>query len=216
MGKFTIQRYLLFKKFPRLYDWIITAFGYKRAIGRLLNKFDFDGIVSDLGCGSGLLSIFIAKRNRNCRVIAVDKSNGLLKILHEYTRNERIKNIDLVKADLSLGIPIKEDSLDFVVTSGLIEYIDPENLFKEVYKTIKSDGKLLVLVIRNNIFGKILGKIFGFKPHNLRYVLDLLQTSGFEEIKVMDMKDLRGLNKIKICIISRKTTISFRDKHTEN
>ena len=83
MGKFTIQRYLLFKKFPRLYDWIISVFGYKRAIGKLLNKFDFDGIVSDLGCGSGLLSIFIAKRNRNCRVIAVDKSNGLLKILHK-------------------------------------------------------------------------------------------------------------------------------------
>ena len=211
-----IQRYLLFKKFPRMYDWIISTFGYKRAVRKLLNKFDFYGIVADLGCGSGLLSTFIAKKNRNCRLIALDKSSGLLKILHEYICNEEIKNIDLVKADLSLGIPIKEGSLDFVVTSGLIEYLDPKDFFKEVYKTIKNDGKLLVLIVRNNIFGKILGKMFGFKPHDLRYILDLLQTSGFEEIEVVDVEDLRGLNKIKICVISRKTRSSFRDKHIEN
>jgi len=158
----------------------------------------------------------------------IEQARALKRLKEEYGITYKEIAEKLGKSEVSIINTVRLLKLPLTVQKGVYEgkitegharailMAKPKKRLSLYYKTIKNNGKFLVLVIRDNIFGKILGKIFGFRPHNLRYVLDLLQTSGFEEIEVMDMKDLRGLNKIKICVISRKTTISFRDKHTEN
>ena len=205
MDVYNIQRYMLFEKFPRLYDLIIDVFGYKKAVRRFMKRFKSNGIILDLGCGSGLLSLCMAKNNRNSSIIAIDKSDGLLEILRAQLDREGVKNVDIIRSDLSQGLPIKNDTLDFVVTSGLIEYIDYGDLFKEVYRSLKMDGRFLILAIKNNVFGRFLGKIFGFRPCNLRDILDMLYKTGFRRVKLLDIDDLKGLNMIKTCIVSIKS-----------
>ena len=205
MEIYNIQRYMLFEKFPRLYDLIIEVFGYKRTVRRFMKRFENNGIILDLGCGSGLLSVCMAKNNRNCSVIAIDKSDGLLKILKNQLDREGVKNVEIIRSDLSQGLPIKNDTLDFVITSGLIEYIDYDDLFKEVYRSLKMNGRFLILAIKNNMFGRFLGKIFGFRPCNLRDILDMLYKTGFRRVNLLDIDDLKGLNMIKTCIVSIKS-----------
>ena len=205
MEMYNIQRYMLFEKFPRLYDLIIEVFGYKRAVRRFMRRFKSNGVIVDLGCGSGLLSVCVAKNNRNSSVIAIDKSDGLLKILRDQLDKEGVKNVEIIRSDLSQCLPIKNNTLDFVITSGLIEYIDYGDLFKEVYRSLKMDGRFLILAIKNNVFGRFVGKIFGFRPCNLRDILDMLYKTGFRRVKLLDIDDLKGLNMIKTCIVSIKS-----------
>jgi len=205
MEIYNIQRYMLFEKFPRLYDLIIEVFGYKRTVRRFMKRFENNGIILDLGCGSGLLSVCMAKNNRNCSVIAIDKSDGLLKILKNQLDREGVKNVEIIRSDLSQGLPIKNNTLDFVITSGLIEYIDYDDLFNEVYRSLKMDGRFLILAIKNNMFGRFLGKIFGFRPCNLRDILDMLYKTGFRKVNLLDIDDLKGLDMIKTCIVSIKS-----------
>jgi len=205
MDVYNIQRYMLFEKFPRLYDLIIEVFGYKKTVRRFMKRFESNGIILDLGCGSGLLSVCMAKNNRNCSVIAIDKSDGLLKILKNQLDREGVKNMEIIRSDLSQGLPIKNNTLDFVITSGLIEYVDYDDLFNEVYRSLKMNGRFLILAIKNNVFGRFLGKIFGFRPCNLRDILDMLYKTGFRRVKLLDIDDLKGLNMIKTCIVSIKS-----------
>jgi len=206
MEVYNIQRYVLFEKFPRLYDLIIDVFGYKRAVRRFMKRFKSNGIILDLGCGSGLLSLCMAKNNRNSSVIAIDKSDGLLKILRAQLDREGVRNVEIIRSDLSQGLPIKNDTLDFVVTSGLIEYIDYGDLFKEVYRSLKMNGRFLILAIKNNVFGRFLGKIiFGFRPCNIGDILDMLYKIGFRKVDLLDIDDSKGLKMIKTCIVSIKS-----------
>jgi len=205
MKVYNIQRYVLFEKFPRLYDLIINVFGYKRAVRRFMRRFKSNGVIVDLGCGSGLLSVCVAKNNRNSSVIAIDKSDGLLKILRDQLDKEGVKNVEIIRSDLSQCLPIKNNTLDFVITSGLIEYVDYDDLFKEVYRSLKMNGRFLILAIKNNVFGRLLGKIFGFRPCNLRDILDMLYKTGFRKVNLLDIDDLKGLDMIKTCIVSIKS-----------
>ena len=205
MKVYNIQRYVLFEKFPRLYDLIINVFGYKRAVRRFMRRFKSNGVIVDLGCGSGLLSVCVAKNSRNSSVIAIDKSNGLLKILRDQLDKEGVKNVEIIRSDLSQCLPIKNNTLDFVITSGLIEYVDYDDLFKEVYRSLKMNGRFLILAIKNNVFGRLLGKIFGFRPCNLRDILDMLYKTGFRKVNLLDIDDLKGLDMIKTCIVSIKS-----------
>jgi len=205
MKVYNIQRYVLFEKFPRLYDLIIEVFGYKRAVRRFMRRFKSNGVIVDLGCGSGLLSVCVAKNNRNSSVIAIDKSDGLLKILRDQLDKEGVKNVEIIRSDLSQCLPIKNNTLDFVITSGLIEYVDYDDLFKEVYRSLKMNGRFLILAIKNNVFGRLLGKIFGFRPCNLRDILDMLYKTGFRKVNLLDIDDLKGLDMIKTCIVSIKS-----------
>ena len=212
MKVYNIQRYVLFEKFPRLYDLIINVFGYKRAVRRFMRRFKSNGVIVDLGCGSGLLSVCVAKNNRNSSVIAIDKSDGLLKILRDQLDKEGVKNVEIIRSDLSQCLPIKNNTLDFVITSGLIEYVDYDDLFKGVYRSLKMNGRFLILAIKNNVFGRLLGKIFGFRPCNLRDILDMLYKTGFRRVKLLDFDDLKGLNMIKTCIVSIKSSFSFQGR----
>ena len=205
MKVYNIQRYVLFEKFPRLYDLIIDVFGYKRTVRMFMRRFKSNGVIADLGCGSGLLSVCVAKNNRSSSVIAIDKSDGLLKILRDQLDKEGVKNVEIIRSDLSQCLPIKNNTLDFVITSGLIEYVDYDDLFKEVYRSLKMNGRFLILAIKNNMFGRLLGKIFGFRPCNLRDILDMLYKTGFRKVNLLDIDDLKGLDMIKTCIVSIKS-----------
>ncbi|MCD6107942.1 MAG: hypothetical protein J7J89_00465 [Thermoplasmata archaeon] len=67
MKVYNIQRYMLFEKFPRLYDLIIEVFGYKKTARIFMKRFESNGIISDLGCGSGLLSLCMAENKKNSK-----------------------------------------------------------------------------------------------------------------------------------------------------
>ena len=153
MEKYSLHKWILFKEFPVLYEWIINLFGYKEAIEkficRVTKKFD-SRMILDVGCGSGLVSISLAELHKNSVIIGIDKSMKMVKFSQKTSNDIGLKNTVFLRADLSKSCPLKNDSIDMIVTSGALEYIKLDEGLKELYRCIKKDGIFIIIDIKNN------------------------------------------------------------------
>ena len=113
---------------------------------RLIQEIDTNNnpAILDLGTGDGRLLIAIAKKNPHCTFIGVDISEGMLKQAKENFRRLGLKGT-FSKVDMNT-IPLKDNSVDYVVSSTAIHHVKNKNkLFTEIFRVLKPKGKLLVI-----------------------------------------------------------------------
>jgi SAM-dependent methyltransferase len=92
------------------------------------------GIVLDLGCG--MVPLFGSYSRHADQVICLDWPNSP----HE------MRHVDIA-CDLSLTIPIKDNAVDTVILSDVLEHIsDPENLLAEIHRVCRPEANLLMSV----------------------------------------------------------------------
>ncbi len=98
--------------------------------------------VLEVGCGSGLLSFFIAK-NPKVTVTAIDANQSAL----DFATNQfKLPNLTYSKGLLD-ELNFKESSFDKIVFLEVIEHITEkqgEEIFKSFYKLLKPNGKLVI------------------------------------------------------------------------
>lgn len=78
------------------------------------------GQVLDIGCGSGILSLIIAKSVENCTVTGIDIQKDLLDLARENAEmNDVAKTTDFQAVDITKPIPqeLKNKQFDYVVTN---------------------------------------------------------------------------------------------------
>jgi ubiquinone/menaquinone biosynthesis C-methylase UbiE len=122
---------------------------YKYFVGKILKKGIRSGRVLDIGTGSGLLAIELAKA-KNCHfdIIAVDSSKNMVNKAREnaelYGVADKIEFIVATAASL----PFPENSFDVVVSyASLHHWFKPVAVFNEVARIIKETG---LAFIRDN------------------------------------------------------------------
>lgn len=93
--------------------------------------------ILDVGAGTGRLAVTLAKME--AEVTAIDVSQKMLDEL--YKKNSKIKTI----VGDAESLPFPDDSFDFVIAVFLIVHLkNPSMFFKEAYRILKDDGKLLI------------------------------------------------------------------------
>ena len=100
--------------------------------------------VADIGCGTGYLSIPLAKRlGDEGRVYAIDINSEMLSILEE--RAEGLKNIETIKSDEN-DIPIKSNIIDisFLITV-FHELKNPERFIEEIVRISKDKHRIGII-----------------------------------------------------------------------
>ena len=105
-------------------------------------------IVADLGCGSGFYSVPAAQMvGSSGAVFAVDVQESALAATVSTANQFGLKNIKIVKADLEKPLmDIGENSCDLVILGNILHQIRAqEMLLKNVYKILKTGGKLLAI-----------------------------------------------------------------------
>ena len=98
--------------------------------------------VLDLACGTGIVTLGIARRFPNCRVTGVDITKEYLDIAREKAEREKIGNVDWIhqKAErVSLDGPF-----DAVTASYLPKYADLPVLAKNVNRLLKPGGRFIL------------------------------------------------------------------------
>src|SRR5438067_12257179 len=110
---------------------------WSRALGRLLPHLD----VADLSCGTGALSVEVARWARS--VGAIDQSREALEAARARGGRRGARNVEFVLADLH-ELDLRR-RFDLVVASQSLHFVDdPPRVLSETRKLLKKHGRLLL------------------------------------------------------------------------
>jgi len=152
---------------------------WSAALGSLVPPLE----VADFGCGTGSLTVEIAKWAK--RVTAVDRSERSLAQAKERATREGRSNVTFIEADLSkTGLPAGKH--DLVVLSQTLHHVArPGDVLKEAHRILVPGGRLLVLELLPHTEAWVqerLGHVhLGFDPEALR---GDIQSAGFQKANV--------------------------------
>jgi ArsR family transcriptional regulator len=142
---------------------------WSRALGFLLPPW----IVADLGCGEGYLTIEAARWA--ARVIAVDRSELVLRRAKALARRRRVSNVTWKKGSLE-RLPIEDDVVDVAMLSQALHHAaDPARAVAEAVRVTAPGGRLLLLDLRTHheewVKSKLGDRRLGFDDEELRRLL---------------------------------------------
>jgi len=134
-----------------------TYYSWLHSNAEMLEFFKPEGLVLDLGCGSGNRSIYMLEKG--LKVISLDiYYESLRKFKDERLGRfgNSIKNIDIIHAN-AMHLPFRSKSFDSVLCSWVLEHLtDPEQCLKEIHRILKRDGEAYFSTPTLNIPLKIL------------------------------------------------------------
>jgi ubiquinone/menaquinone biosynthesis C-methylase UbiE len=105
-------------------------------------------VVADLGCGAGFFAVAAARVVGNSgTVYAVDVQDSKLAATQSAAKQYNLNNIITMKADLDKPfLEVPEGQCDVVIMASILHEIDSrEELLKNVYRLLKTGGKILAV-----------------------------------------------------------------------
>lgn len=154
-------------------SWFLWA----NALGALLPPLD----VADFGCGTGVLSVALARWAK--RVIAIDNSREALRKAKERAAREKIGNIRFLEEDLH-ELSLGSAQVDLVVLSQSLHHVSqPSAVLKEAARILRKGGRLVLLELMPHKEAWVrerLGHLhLGFSPEALE---GELSAAGFSQL----------------------------------
>lgn len=152
---------------------------WSRALGLLMPKLK----VADLGCGEGYLTIEAARWAS--RVIAVDRSELVLRRAKALARRRRVSNVIWKKGELE-KLPIHDASVDVAMLAQALHHAQhPARAIAEAARVTAPGGRVLVLDLRQHqeewVRGKLGDRRLGFDDDELKR---LLTAAGLADVRV--------------------------------
>jgi SAM-dependent methyltransferase len=152
---------------------------WSRALGLLMPLVK----VADLGCGEGYLTIEAARWAS--RVIAVDRSDAVLKRAKALARRRRVSNVIWKKGELE-KLPMADASVDVAMLSQALHHAHrPARAIAEAARVTAAGGRVLVLDLRAHeeewVRAKLGDRLLGFDDGELK---SMLVASGLDDVKV--------------------------------
>ena len=119
---------------------------WRRRVMRIVRRSKAHKIM-DVATGTGDLAIAMAKRVDRIQILGVDLSEEMLAVAREKIRKQGLEErIMLEKGDAENLVMVADESVDAVtVAFGVRNFENMEQGLRELYRTIKHGGKLVVL-----------------------------------------------------------------------
>ena len=163
---------------------------WSRALGLLMPPLK----VADLGCGDGYLTMEAARWAS--RVIAVDKSEVVLKRARSLARRRRVTNVIWKKGELD-RLPMPDGAVDVAMLSQALHHAhNPARAVVEAARVTVPGGRVLLLDLR---------------AHEEEWVRSKLgdRRLGFDDNELRRMLIGAGLTNVKVGVGARKTGDPF-------
>lgn len=196
---------LAYGKIANAYDAFLTFSGFRRGIENFLDRQRLDlparPRILDAGCGTGLISRYLAGRFPSSRILAFDIdpamlramarelagdgiSDGTIAIAHGDLRNPH--RLQLIRTHESTAIP--EASLDAIFVSGALEHVPLGETVARLARLLKPGGLFFNLGVRRNPAGAVLAMVYRFRPYRITEMREACETAGLEDIRVLRLK----------------------------
>lgn len=138
--------YRFFSGTGSTYDLIVhfATFGFDRWWKRkILEKIpEGSSNIMDQACGTGILTLKIARQFPHCRVVGVDLLDEYLTLAKEKARRLKLENVEFVLGraeEVSLG-----EGFDCITSSYLAKYAELGSLIQNIRKMLRSGGILIM------------------------------------------------------------------------
>ena len=144
--------------------------------------------VMDIGCGAGDYSLYAAETVGESGIVyAIDRWETVISSLQEKTDKQGIKNIKAMQCDISKGFTFDDNSIDVCLMATILHGLNlpkiGENLFSEICRVLKTDGKIVTIDIKKEEMP------FG-PPMELRLlpeqIEELVKPYGLKKIQYID------------------------------
>ena len=152
-----------------LYNLTFKFNGYGRSLHHYLRTHPIplsrNAQILDAGCGTGLLTIALLKAlDHPVRITAIDLSGSSIETAKKAVEEKagREDKVRFTQANV-LALPFANNSFDFVVTSGVLEYVPLRDGLGELARVLKPKGYILHLPVRPSPVGTMLEVMFRFK-----------------------------------------------------
>jgi ubiquinone/menaquinone biosynthesis C-methylase UbiE len=144
-----------------------------------------DGKVLDIGTGTGLLAIELAKKIPDVEVIGLDLSDVALKVARKNLQEiEHPFKVSFEKGDAE-DTPFEDDRFDLVVSSNTLHLIkNPVRMFDEIQRVLKPSGKFFISDLRRSLLGMFSKHIRA--SYSPREIKEMLRRSMLQKWKVKD------------------------------
>jgi SAM-dependent methyltransferase len=128
--------------------WLRARAG-RSAFAQLLDRsIGGDARIAEIGCGTGQMSLFLARADRE--LVALDLSREALKLGADAARRYGIDGVTFIEADLS-RLPLRAGAFDLVYCSGVLHHTpDPRAAFSRIVQALRPGG-VIVLGLYNSI-----------------------------------------------------------------
>ncbi|MCS6873484.1 MAG: class I SAM-dependent methyltransferase [Pyrinomonadaceae bacterium] len=153
--------------------------GYRASLSKYLRslelKIDSNSIVMDAGCGTGLATFSLYSAGYCPKIIyALDLSFNSLKVARQdFKKDKQTRNyrIEPIQGDL-LCLPFGDETFDFVITCGALEYVPLRKGLEEIARVLKPKAKMILIPVCTSPVSAILEVIYKFKAYTNREIKD--------------------------------------------
>jgi predicted TPR repeat methyltransferase len=136
----------------------------------------------DLGCGSGIFTIYLSERNGF--TIGLDASAEMLKKCQEKKRNTGASHVDFINCNINALKQSLNDNVDMIICSSVLEYLDDFDESLELISSSLNKNGLLIFSMPNKRslyrkIGPVAFKLIG-RPKYCKYVKNVCTLNEIE------------------------------------
>jgi predicted TPR repeat methyltransferase len=155
-----------YDEWAQSYDDDLTSWSYQApavVADAVVTRHPAAGSVLDVGCGTGLVGRALRARGFAGELIGLDISEASLGIARQHGGYDLLE-----QADLQRPLPIEDDSVDAVVSVGVMTYLpDVEAVWREFARVARPEG-IVVATQREDLW----------EPRECQAVVDRLRDEG--------------------------------------
>ena len=123
----------------------------RRLIVREIRKHQPTGILADIGCGPGLLTMLIARKFSPLKVLGLDTAQEMITAAEKNALSLGFKGRVEFRDGNIRSLPMPDQTLDFAVsTMSLHHWSEPERGLTEIHRVLKPGGQVLLCDMRRD------------------------------------------------------------------
>ncbi len=109
-------------------------------------------IMLDIGCGPGILSLEVAGRLPEGKLIGIDSSPNMIELARGMAREMGISNVEFGVGD-ALALDFPDNSFNLVMSSLTFPWVKNQTRFlREVNRVLKPEGKLVMITLSKIVY----------------------------------------------------------------
>ncbi len=138
------------KAFEKMTKFLPFKMLYRKILSKL-KKFQPNGLLVDIGCGSGNLIVRIAEKFQNLELFGVDISEDIIQLAKQRALDKSVDEKIEFKIGTAESLPFSDHSVDFIIsTLSLHHWSDPLKVIEELHRVLKNNGTLLIFDFRRD------------------------------------------------------------------